>query len=264
MEDYMVLENPELLAVALRRGHGAIVITGHLGNWELLSAAIVAQGHAYSAYVGRQHNPIADAFVNSVRSRTGQHTIHKQAALRGMVRVIRKGEVLGLLPDQHHSRNRFFVRFFGRPVSVAPGPAQLVSHTDAALLFAETWRVGRFRYRARFRPLEAPRTSGDEEYDVLALSQLFMEALEEAIGRHPEQYFWMHRRWRPPPGEAQLSPVNRAFLFGRGAAPRRRPKRRSKPPASSRATGWHEPALAAGGDFSRSGRHDRPGGTLSE
>jgi len=214
LDDLLVLENPEALDAALSQGKGVLLATGHQGNWELMGGAVAAKGYPFAAYVGRQHNPIADAFVNGLRRRVGIETVPKQAAMRGMLRALNGGRILTILSDQHFSRNRYFVNFFGRPVSIAPGLASLMLHTGAPAVFAETWRVGRFRYRTRFAPLPAPPPSGNEELDLLRIGQTFFDMLEDAVRRHPEQYFWMHRRWRTPPTPEQLSETNRAFLAG--------------------------------------------------
>lgn len=216
LDDYIELDNREVLDAELQRGHGVLIATGHLGNWELMGSAIAAKGYAFSAYGGQQHNLLADAFLNAVRRRMGMAIVPKRTAMLGMVRALKGNRVLTILSDQHFSRNSHFVRFFGRPVSTAPGLGTLVRHCKTALVFAETHKTGRFRYRTRFIPLRVPTPSGDEELDLLRITQQFMDALEAAVRRHPEQYFWMHRRWRPPPTDEQLSATNRAFLAGDG------------------------------------------------
>jgi KDO2-lipid IV(A) lauroyltransferase len=219
LERHMVLENPELVDAALAQGKGLLLVAGHLGNWELLMAAVAARRQPFASYVGRQHNPIADGLVNSLRRAVGIVTIDKQAGMRGMLRALRAGSVLAMATDQHFSRMRHYVNFFGRPISIAPGMAALMQHTGVPALFTETWRVGPFRYRTRFAPVPVPPPSGDEELDLLRISQGFFDLLEAAVRRHPEQYFWMHRRWRPPPRPEELSPANRAFLHGPPSAP---------------------------------------------
>ena len=217
LASFAVLENPQALDAALAQGKGALVVSGHLGNWELLSAGLAAHRQPYAAYVGRQHNARADDYINAMRKRLGVGTIPKEAAMRGMLRVLKGGGTLGIAADQHFSRNRHFVRFFGRPVSAAPGPASLIQHTGVPALFGEAVKVGRFRYVLRLAPLPVPPPSGNDELDLLRITQAFFDLLEQAVRRHPEQYFWMHRRWRTPPRESDLSETNRAFL--RGDAP---------------------------------------------
>lgn len=212
LTDYIVLDNPGLVREALAQGRGVIVALGHLGNWELLGVGLAQDGISTTAYVGRQHNPIADTVVNELRRHLGVNVINPQNGMRGMLRALKGGHALLLASDQHFSRNRYFVRFFGRPVSAAPGLASLLRHTGAPVLFAETVRVGRFRYRAHFAPFPVPEPVEDTELDVLRIMQRFFDVLEQAVRRHPEQYFWMHKRWRTPPADEALSPVNRAFL----------------------------------------------------
>jgi D-glycero-D-manno-heptose 1,7-bisphosphate phosphatase len=214
LERHIELENPQVLDAALAQGKGLLLVSGHLGNWELLMAAVAARNQPFTAYVGQQHNPLADAAVNAIRRRVRIGTVGKQAGMRGMLRALKGGGILAMATDQHFSRNRHFVRFFGRPVSAAPGMAALMQHGGLPGVYAETWRVGRFRYRARFVPLPVPPPSGDAELDLLRITQGFFDLLEAAVRRHPEQYFWMHKRWRPAPGEEQLSAANRRFLAG--------------------------------------------------
>jgi Kdo2-lipid IVA lauroyltransferase/acyltransferase len=214
LDDMMAFEGLEAVDEALREGKGLVLAMGHLGSWELQGAALARRGTPFWAYAGRLHNPLADAFVNGIRRSVAIQPISKQGAMRGMLRALQGKCVLAIVADQHFSRNRYFVRFFGRPVSIAPGLASLVQHTGAPLMFAESWRVGRFRYRGRIVRIPVPPSSGNEELDLLRLSQRYFDLLEAAVRRHPEQYFWMHKRWRVPPEPGQLSETNRAFLAG--------------------------------------------------
>ncbi len=215
MADFHRMDNPEVLDRALAAGKGLLIAAGHLGNWELFGCDMTAQGYGFTIYVGQQHNLRTDAAMNSIRQGMGLGTVPKgTAAMRGMMRVLKSNQVLGMLSDQHFSRNRHFVRFFGHVVSVAPGLGLLAVRLGTPVVFAETWKESRFCYRTRFHPLDTGPPSGNGEYDLLHVTQLFMDHLAEAARRHPEQYFWMHRRWREPPPEESLSPANRAFLAG--------------------------------------------------
>lgn len=224
LDAFMELENPGLLEQRLQGGQGVIVATGHLGNWELFGSALAARGYPTTAYVGRQHNPFADGFINAVRRGMGVEVLSRREGMRGMLRSLHKGRALVIASDQHFSRHRHFVRFFGHPVSAAPGLAALIQHKGLPAVFAEVYKVGRFRYRARFLPLPLPPRSGNDELDQLRITQAYFDTLEAVVRRHPEQYFWMHRRWRPLPTEL-LTATNRAFLDGTappdqgGAAP---------------------------------------------
>lgn len=209
----VTLENVEVLDAALKEGKGVMLVSGHLGNWELMSAGVAARGYPFAMYVGQQHNPFADRFINTIRSRYGAHTIPKRGGgMRGMMRALKNNHVLGLLSDQHFSRNRHFVHFFGKTVSVAPGPGALAVRSRPALLFGDSYKVGRLRYAVRFHRLPLPPQKVGEEWGLLEVSQSISDAVEAAVRRHPEQYFWMHRRWRPIPPDRQPSEINREFL----------------------------------------------------
>lgn len=220
---FITLENPEVLERELEGGKGVLLAIGHLGHWEMLGAGISARGLPLSAYVGAQHNPIADRFINSVREGYGMRTLGKDAPLRGMLRALKENHVLALLTDQHYHRLRHFVRFFGQPVSRPSGVATLHRHSGVAVVFADVYRVRRSHYHARFQRLDDTPRSGDSELDVLRFNQSFCDALQAAVERHPEQYFWMHRVWRNPPHPEQLSAVNRRFLEETAALPKPHP-----------------------------------------
>ena len=219
--DWVTLHDLPLLREALRGGKGVLLASAHLGNWELVGPALNAEGIALSLYVGAQHNPIVDGVINRARQETGSQTVHKGPNVKGLLKALKENRALAILADQHDTAKRHYVAFFGRPVSVPPGPAQLARRTGAPMFFADCTRDESGRYGMRLTPIPVPVTA-DEERDVLEIMQAYYAALEAAARRRPEQYFWMHRRFRPIPREVTLSAVNRAFLEERlspGALP---------------------------------------------
>lgn len=217
MERHMVLENIEALWSALREGKGVLLVTGHFGNWELTAAAMNAAGIPLSVYVGRQRNPIFDQLINGIRRRAGSETVHKSVVMKGFLKSLKANRVMAILADQHDTQKRYYVSYFGRPVSAAPGPATIARRTGSPIVFMASIREGRFRYRSVFRRLDYEVTD-DAERDILTITQKLFHELESEVSRHPGQYFWMHNRWRPIPPSVQLSEINRAFLAGRVAA----------------------------------------------
>jgi KDO2-lipid IV(A) lauroyltransferase len=208
------LHDLERLREALRRERGAILVSGHLGNWEQVGLAISAAGLPLSLFVGGQHNPLVDELLNQNRRATGSHTIHKGPNAKELLKALRANRIVALLADQHDPDKRHYVAFFGRPVSAAPGPARLARRTGAPLLFGDYTRDPDGCYGLRVEPVPFE-TTDDEEGDVLRITQALFDRLEAAVRRHPAQYFWMHRRWRPIPPQVRLSEQNRAFLAGR-------------------------------------------------
>jgi D-glycero-D-manno-heptose 1,7-bisphosphate phosphatase len=197
------------------------MVSGHYGNWELLGAGLAMRGYPITYYVGQQTNPAADAALNAVRRASGLGTVPKGPGIRALMRLLRAGKVLGLLADQHYSHQTHYIRFFGQPVSAAPGAASLALRTGARVMFCWSEPLGRYRYRAHFRAIRYV-PSGDEARDVLALSQAISDSLEAQVRRAPAYYFWMHRRFRAQLAELPLTGTNRRFLAETAQA-RRRP-----------------------------------------
>lgn len=204
-------EGMEHLWAAHDQGRGVLLVGGHLGNWEWFSPLLHAFGFEYSMYIGPQSNPQVDAQLNAIRLQLGTSVLRQSDGVRKMLRFLRARGVLGMLPDQHFSRNRYFVPFFGRPCSIAPGVASIHRHTGAPMLVGTCLRTGRMRYRIRFQPLEPmPPSDADAETYLLQLMSALYRILEREIRAQPEQYLWMHSRWRALP--TTISEANRRFL----------------------------------------------------
>lgn len=215
--EFIELADRDVLDRALAEGRGVVLVSGHLGHWELMAGALAAAGYPVSMYVGGQSNALVDGLMNAVRRALGPETIGR-GNLRGLLKALRERRVVALLADQHEHTKRWYVCFFGQPVSAVSGPAQMLRRSGAALVFGACLRAGTFRYRARFRALPLPPPAESEEQDILNVTQVIFDALEAAAREHPEQYFWMHRRFRPIPKSARLSESNRRWLAERGVS----------------------------------------------
>ena len=180
---------------------------------EVIAGALQGAGIPLSGYAGRQHNPIVNRWINFNRARAGNLPIHKDD-VRGLLAALKQNRVMAMVMDQHDSEKRYYVRYFGHPVSVAAGPAMLARRTGAAVVFCTCLRGGDGRYQLRAKRLDAV-AGDDKDRDVLNLTQAIFDELERAVRAEPGQYFWMHRRWRPIPESVTLSTVNREFLAGR-------------------------------------------------
>ncbi|MDH4120687.1 MAG: lysophospholipid acyltransferase family protein [Deltaproteobacteria bacterium] len=207
---YVTVENPQVLSNLLAQGRGVVLLSGHFGHWELICAALARQGFSITMYVGRQHNPRADDWINRLRRGFGIVTVAEGASMRALLKALREKGVVAMLGDQHNSRQENFVRFFGRLVSAVPGPAALAMRTGAALVFSSAAAEAPFRYRVRLEELPWTPT-GEEEWDQLAITQMYFQRMEQIIRDYPEQYFWMHNRWKEM-ATHNLTPVNRRFL----------------------------------------------------
>jgi KDO2-lipid IV(A) lauroyltransferase len=197
-------EGLEHLDAARAGGRGIILFTGHVGAWELSSFALSLFGYPLSFLVRRIDNPKIETLVDSRRERLGNRTIDKRSAARAMLQIMQEGGTLGILVDLNTlDREGIFVDFFGVPASTTFMLAKLAVRTDAAVLpvFAP-WDTKRRRFVLKIdEPLSVQR-SGDDEEDVRQLTQLFTGIVEKYVRRYPDQWLWIHRRWKTrPPGE---------------------------------------------------------------
>jgi KDO2-lipid IV(A) lauroyltransferase len=200
-------EGLEHYLAARDRGHGVLVLTGHLGAWELSSFYHSLAGYPMSLVIRRLDNPLVDAFVNSIRCRHGNRVIHKDDFARGLLTAMHCGETVGILMDTNMTPPQgTFVPFFGIEACTASGMARVALRSGAAVLPGFLlWEEAEHRYVLRFGPeLELVRT-GDADHDILANTALFTATIEAYIRRYPEQWLWVHRRWKTrPEGEERL------------------------------------------------------------
>jgi KDO2-lipid IV(A) lauroyltransferase len=194
-------EGLDHLDAAIKSGRGVILFTGHVGAWELSSFALSLFDHPLSFLVRRIDNPKIEALVDRARTRLGNRTIDKRSAAREMLQILQAGETLGILVDLNTlEREGIFVDFFGVPASTTFMVAKLALRTGAEVLpvFAPWDRKrGRFLLKVE-EPLRFDRT-GNEEEDVRRFTQLFTGVVEKYARRYPDQWLWIHRRWKTRP-----------------------------------------------------------------
>jgi KDO2-lipid IV(A) lauroyltransferase len=193
-------EDRAALDAALAPGKGVVFVTGHVGNWELLARHVARAG--YGAWVvGKEtSDPRSTALVEDMRAKGSLHTIWRgrPGAVREMLRALKGGHLLGFLIDQDTSVQSVWVPFFGRPAKTPRAAAELALRTGAAPMLGFCVRTPEGRYRIRMQVVDKP-NSGDAEADVVALTAALTAGIEAAIRQTPEQWVWMHRRWKSPP-----------------------------------------------------------------
>ena len=200
-------EGLEHIDAAQRKGKGVILFTGHVGAWELSSFALSLFDHPLSFLVRRIDNSKIETLIERARTRLGNRTIDKTSAAREMLQILQAGGTLGILVDLNTlDREGIFVDFFGVPASTTFMLAKLALRTGADVLpvFAP-WDKQRQRFLLKIDgPLAIDRT-GDEEEDVRRLTQSFTSIVETYVRRYPDQWLWIHRRWKTrPTGEPDL------------------------------------------------------------
>jgi Kdo2-lipid IVA lauroyltransferase/acyltransferase len=202
-----VYEGFENFAEAQSRGTGVVFLTAHLGGWEVSSFAHSLYGHPMDIVMRPLDNPYVDALVDRYRTLHGNRTFPKQDFARGLLTALRQGETVGILMDTNMTPPQgAFVDFFGIPACTATGLARVALHTDAAVLPAfGVWDRQLGKYKICFEPALKLVSTGDDEADALANTAMFTKVIESYVAKYPDQWLWVHRRWKTrPPGEPSL------------------------------------------------------------
>ncbi|HEY5087580.1 MAG TPA: lysophospholipid acyltransferase family protein [Gemmatimonadaceae bacterium] len=189
----------ELVEDAISRGKGALLVTGHLGNWELAGAYVAARGVPMDVIVRTQANPLFDAYINETRATLGMTVVRDHEAARRTPRSLRDGRAIAFVSDQGlMGLASTFVPFFGRPAKTPRGAAVFAMKYDTPTLFVTALRQASGRYRVSVERVPILRT-GDRDADIDAIVAAYTAILERWVRSAPEQYFWHHRRWRRQP-----------------------------------------------------------------
>jgi KDO2-lipid IV(A) lauroyltransferase len=187
--------------------HGALVLSGHFGNWELLVYAHGMRGFPVSMVHRTIANPFVDRWLNALRARAGTRLVRKRHAAGGVLKALHDRELLVLPFDQNSTRRLgVFVDFFGVPASTNSGIARLALRTGAPVVPVFIVREGRSaRHRVYVLPIMYAERSGDFEQDVQKATERFSAVFEDMVRRHPEQWLWVHKRWKTrPTGQPKL------------------------------------------------------------
>jgi len=193
------VEGAEHLAGALAAGRGALIMTGHLGNWEVGAAAMSRFGKL-NVIARRLDNSALEKELFGLRRRLGATVIYKKEAARRVLEALRDGEIVAILIDQNVLRREgVFVDFFGRTASTTPGLAAFHLRTGAPVLPVFCRPTAAAGYRIEIHPpLDLP-SAGPPEANVLKITQIFTKIIETEVRRTPEFWLWFHDRWRSRP-----------------------------------------------------------------
>ncbi len=198
-QDYVTFEGASHVKEALARGKGAIILTGHFGNWELLAASISAHVAPLTPIVRELRSARLNILVQSYREQAGYATLDRNSGLRSALRCLKRNELLGIVADVDTRVNGVFVDFFGRLAYTPYSPIAIALKTGAVILPSFIIRQSDGSHRAIIEPpLALQRAAGREEEFVIN-TQKFTQIIESYIRRYPEQWIWMHKRWKTRP-----------------------------------------------------------------
>jgi Kdo2-lipid IVA lauroyltransferase/acyltransferase len=214
MFDYDGWENFERAAA---RGRGVVACTAHFGNFDLLASAHNRRGVPITQLSREMGDNFFNALLHRARQRSGIQdlVISKGQTLRALLRALKEGRVLGFVYDQNEVGHPIFPTFFGVPAATTSTPAFLARRAKAAVVFVISVPLGDGRHRVVLEgPLDPPDT-GDPDADDLAFMQMLNDKLEAWVRRHPERWYWLHRRWKTrPPAPAPATVAGPASLPG--------------------------------------------------
>jgi KDO2-lipid IV(A) lauroyltransferase len=203
----VVYEGLENYLNAAAEGRGVILLTGHIGAWELSVYAHSIYGHPMSFLARRIDNPLVERLAESYRARYGNRSIDKKGSVREVLKTLKSGGVVGILADLNTScEEGVFCDFFGVQACTTAGVATLALRTGAVvlpgyLIWDEKARV----HRLHFEPQVETINTGNQKEDVITNTARYAKVLESIIRRHPDQWLWIHRRWRTrPKGEPEI------------------------------------------------------------
>lgn len=194
---FLTLHNAETLTRLGLTDRPVVIVSAHFGNFEMAGYLLAILGFPTYTVARTLDNPYIDSFLNRFRSRTGQHMIPKRGGYDQIVAVLARGRMMTFLADQYAGSKGCFVEFFGRPASTHKAIALFALGNDAPLVVGYARRGGKpLHYDLVIEAVADPRSGEDHVSSVGRLTQWYTSALERVIRASPEQYWWIHRRWK--------------------------------------------------------------------
>ena len=198
LREIVSFEGRERFDAAMAQGRGVLLLGAHYGNWELIGALCARSGYAVSVIARDYDDDYTARLMRRAREANGLKVLQRENVAAAL-RCLRRGEALGILPDQNVTKGGILVPFFGRLATTAPGPALFASRTGAVVLPVFGIRQDDGRIVVRFGQPIPMMDTGDRDADVHANTRRMAEAIEGIILERPEQWLWMHRRWKSAP-----------------------------------------------------------------
>lgn len=201
LTDIFELEGEELL----KGKSGKIIVSAHFGNWEMTGARIAFKHKELIALAYRVKNKKLNQLITDIRNKAGIKIIYHDQPLKDFINALKEGKTISFLVDQNALRHRgVFVDFFGLPASTVTFPAKLAIKFDVPIFFAYSFFDDETKtYRGAIKRLDFSKTGKNEE-DIKNLTQLYTKEIEKVVKEYPDQYFWIHKRWKTrPEGEPE-------------------------------------------------------------
>jgi Kdo2-lipid IVA lauroyltransferase/acyltransferase len=200
LHEWVDVEGIENVEAALAEGKGVLSIVAHFGNWELMTVAVPLMIRPMQIIYRPLDSPVLDNLLGWSRTKHGNSLIPKGKSGKKIIRLLRENNPIGILSDQNVDKNEgAFVDFFGRPACTSVGTAVLAMQSGAPVIPAFMPRMPDGRYRLIILPAVEITRTDDYESDIVVNTQRFTKVVEEMVRRYPDQWFWIHQRWKTKP-----------------------------------------------------------------
>ncbi len=200
LHEWVEFEGLEHLDKALEQKKGVLSIVAHFGNWELMTVALPLGAQPMSIVYRPLDSPTLDNLTAWMRTKDGNTLISKGGSGRKITRLLAENRIIGILSDQNVDKQEgVFVDFFGTPACTSVGLAVLALRTDAPVLPAFMARMPSGKYKFIILPAVEITRTGDYESDLLVNTQRFTKVVEDMVRKYPDQWFWIHQRWKTKP-----------------------------------------------------------------
>lgn len=197
MKNSVAIENLELIEEKNKLGKGVILLSAHFGNWEYIAASASLQlNKKFHIIVKNQRNKYVNDWMNRMRTRWLNEVVPLGVSVRNIYAVLKNNGIAAMVADQRGPEEGLKLDFFGKKTSVYTGPAVLALKTGAPIIFGIPVRQKDYSYKSTLTELDKSNLPDDEEEKVKVLTERMIKYLEKIISEHPEQWLWMHRRWK--------------------------------------------------------------------
>ncbi|KAA3617329.1 MAG: hypothetical protein D8M58_02905 [Calditrichaeota bacterium] len=203
IDRHFTSHNLELIEKTLAKEQGALLMTGHLGNFEWFSIYLGLKKVPFAAIAKRIKNRYIDDFMHKNRERNGCTVIYTKSAMREGLKFLRSNKCVAIAGDQDARKKGIFVDFLGQPSSTAVGPAIFQLRSGSHMLFMAAIRTSYAHFDIFFEEIKIPEGLKVSDESILEITQLHTSALDKWIRKYPDQWFWMHKRWKSKPKEIE-------------------------------------------------------------
>jgi len=199
VDNFVSIRGLENLDEAKKRGKGIIILSSHLGNWELMAKALTLKGYSLTIMVRRQRNKLVEGLIEQQRNKSKIKTLSHTVAPKEILQILKNNEIIGMIADQDGGEKGVFIDFFGQLASTIPSPVVFTKRSGAELIPLFDIRQKDGHHIVIIEPPYQLTTSSNIKKDILDNTQQLSYKLESYIRQYPEQWFWLHNRWATKP-----------------------------------------------------------------